>query len=85
MSEKEYLINELKNIKVALNGTSDRLRQLVTEAESKGLHIDSEFEVHGDLLVLHANNELIRQITKLGQETIDLVDQLSEVEHKLSH
>jgi hypothetical protein len=48
------------------------------------MHIDGDYEVRGDFLLLHANNELVRQITKLGQEIKELVDQLSDVEYKLS-
>ena len=85
MREKEFLNKKKNNIQVALDDTLSRFYQLAAEAESKGLHIDGEFEVHGDLTVLHANEELIRLIKKLGQETNDLIFQLSEVDHQLSH
>ena len=85
MREKEFLNKKKNNIQVALDDTLSRFHHLAAEAESKGMHIDGEFEVHGDVTVLHANNELIRQITKLGQETDDLIFQLSEIENQLSH
>lgn len=84
MNEIERLQNELNEIKVVLDNTCSEFRKLALEAVAKGLHIDEECEVHGDPYALRDNAELVKKITKLGQESKELTDQLSDVEYKLS-
>ena len=84
MSKIENLEKELNEIKVTLDEISYDFRKLAKEAVAKGLHIDKDCEVCGDPYTLKANAELVMKITKLGQESKELTDQLSDLEYKLS-
>lgn len=81
--EIQKLILQRAQIVVALDDASSEFHELAKEASKLGLYIRGDFEVCGDPMVLSINEDLVRSITKKGEETKDLTDRLTDLDQQI--
>ena len=84
MREIRDLESQRRDIIIALDEACDSFRHYAAETIRHGLHVKADFTVAGDAQVLIQNAQLVRDTERYGIRTQSLIDELTDIDERLS-